>query len=95
LNYFIQKLIPVAEDQHVLIPIHPHHPPSNIFPLPPIITNKQNLQRFINLYHSTTNPLTISSPSLAPHTKNHFLHMLPYFPQKHPLHFVHPPNLKL
>ena len=34
LNYFIQKVIPVAEEEDVLMAIHPDDPPWNIFGLP-------------------------------------------------------------
>ena len=49
LEYFIKEIIPVAEEANVKMAIHPDDPPYDIFGLPRIITNKENLERFINL----------------------------------------------
>ena len=82
LNYFIQKVIPVAEEEDVLMAIHPDDPPWNIFGLPRIITNKDNLERFINLYDSKHNGLTMCSGSLGADRRNDFVEMLRYFGEK-------------
>ena len=95
LNYFIQKVIPVAEEEDVLMAIHPDDPPWNIFGLPRIITNKDNLERFINLYDSKHNGLTMCSGSLGADRRNDFVEMLRYFGEKGRVHFVHARNVKL
>ena len=64
LEYFIKEIIPVAEEAGVKMAIHPDDPPYDIFGLPRIITNKENLERFINLYDSPNNGLTMCSGSL-------------------------------
>ena len=65
LKLLYPKVIPVAEEEDVLMAIHPDDPPWNIFGLPRIITNKENLERFINLYDSKYNGLTMCSGSLG------------------------------
>lgn len=45
--------------------IHPDDPPWNIFGLPRIITNKKNIERFLKLYDSPYNGLTLCSGSLG------------------------------
>lgn len=95
LNYFIQKVIPVAEEEDVLMAIHPDDPPWNIFGLPRIITNKENLERFINLYDSKYNGLTMCSGSLGADRRNDFVDMLRYFGDKDRVNFVHARNVKL
>lgn len=93
LNYFIQKVIPVAEEEDVLMAIHPDDPPWNIFGLPRIITNKENLERFINLYDSKYNGLTMCSGSLGADRRNDFVDMLRYFGEKGRVNFVHARNV--
>ena len=59
LEYFIKKVIPAAEEAGVKMAIHPDDPPYSIFGLPRIITCKENLERFINLYDSPYNGVTV------------------------------------
>ena len=65
--------------------------PWNIFGLPRIITNKENLERFINLYDSKYNGLTMCSGSLG--AINDFVDMLRYFGEKGRVNFVHARNV--
>lgn len=95
LSYFINKVIPVAEEADVLMAIHPDDPPWGIFGLPRIITNRENLERFIRLHSSKYNGLTMCSGSLGSDEQNNFPEMLAYFGQKGRVHFVHARNVKL
>ena len=79
LEYFIKEIIPVAEESDVKMAIHPDDPPWNIFGLPRIITNQENLERFVNLYDSPYNGLTMCSGSLGANPDNNFPEMLRYF----------------
>lgn len=94
LAYFIQNVMPVAEEEDILMAIHPDDPPWNIFGLPRIITNKENLERFIQLYDAKNNGLTMCSGSLGSDKKNDFPEMLRHFGQKGRVHFVHARNIK-
>lgn len=94
LEYFIKEIIPVAEEANVKMAIHPDDPPFDIFGLPRIITNKENLDRFINLYDSPYNGLTMCSGSLGSISTNDFPEMLRYFGQKNRVNFVHARNVK-
>ena len=93
LKLLYQKVIPVAEEEDVLMAIHPDDPPWNIFGLPRIITNKENLERFINLYDSKYNGLTMCSGSLGADRRNDFVDMLRYFGEKGRVNFVHARNV--
>jgi len=95
LGYFINKVIPVAETEDILMAIHPDDPPWGIFGLPRIITNKANLERFIALHPSKHNGLTMCSGSLGSDKNNDFPEMLAYFGKKGRVHFVHARNVKL
>ncbi len=72
LEYFLKEIIPVAEEANVKMAIHPDDPPWDIFGLPRIITNKENLERFINLVDSPYNGLTMCSGSLGSRSKERF-----------------------
>lgn len=95
LGYFIKKIIPVAEDAGVKMAIHPDDPPFSIFGLPRIITNKKNLDRFLNIYDSPFNGITMCSGSLGAIKENNFEEMLRYFLKKNRVNFVHARNIKL
>jgi mannonate dehydratase len=94
LEYFLKEIIPVAEEANVKMAIHPDDPPWDIFGLPRIITNKENLERFISLVDSPYNGLTMCSGSLGSDPKNDFPEMLRYFGKKGRVHFVHARNIK-
>ncbi|WP_017471352.1 mannonate dehydratase [Amphibacillus jilinensis] len=94
LEYFIKAILPVAEDVGVKMAIHPDDPPFDIFGLPRIITNKDNLERFINIYDSPYNGLTMCSGSLGAVSTNDFYDMLRYFGKKERVNFVHARNIK-
>lgn len=95
LEYFIREIIPVAEEVNVKMAIHPDDPPFDIFGLPRIITNKENLERFIDLYDSPYNGLTMCSGSLGASLENDFPAMLRYFGKKNRVNFVHARNILL
>lgn len=95
LDYFIQRVIPVAEEVDVKMAIHPDDPPWAIFGLPRIITNQANLERFVELYDSPYNGLTMCSGSLGAAKKNDFIAILRYFLSKDRVNFVHARNIQL
>lgn len=95
LEYFIKEIIPVAEEAGVKMAIHPDDPPWGIFGLPRIMTNKENLERFINIYDSPYNGITLCTGSLGADPDNDVAEMLRYFGKKGRVNFVHARNVKL
>lgn len=65
LAYFLKKVIPVAEECDVRMAIHPDDPPYPIFGLPRIITNEENLDRFLKIVDSPANSLCLCTGSLG------------------------------
>ena len=65
LEYFLKKIIPVAEECDVRMAIHPDDPPYPIFGLPRIITNEENLDRFLKIVDSPANSLCLCTGSLG------------------------------
>ncbi len=65
LENFLKKVIPVAEECGVRMAIHPDDPPYPIFGLPRIITNEENLDRFLKIVDRPANSLCLCTGSLG------------------------------
>lgn len=87
LQYFLEQIIPVAEECDIKMAIHPDDPAFPIFGLPRIIINKENIGRFLKLVDRPHNGLTVCTGSLgsidndipaiidAYHDRIHFMHI--------------------
>jgi mannonate dehydratase len=95
LKYFLQHIIAVADQVSIKMAIHPDDPPWPIFGLPRIITNKENLERFINLVDSPNNGITLCSGSLGVNPNNDVPELIRYFGKKGRIHFGHCRNVKI
>lgn len=93
LKYFLDRVIKVAEEVKIKMAIHPDDPPWSIFGLPRIITNKANLERFLKLYDSPYNGLTLCSGSLGADPNNDIADMVRTFADR--IHFAHIRNIKI
>ncbi len=95
LEYFIKEIIPVAEQAGVKMAIHPDDPPWPIFGIPRIITNEENLDRFLDIYDSEYNGLTLCSGSLGCATFNDFTAMVKKYAGRNRVPFAHLRNIKI
>lgn len=95
LQYFLEKVIGVADEVGIKMAIHPDDPPWSIFGLPRIITNKENLDRFIHLVDSPNNGITLCSGSLGVAPSNDVPELIRYFGKKGRIHFGHCRNVKI
>lgn len=95
LKYFLQRVIKTADEVAIKMAIHPDDPPWSIFGLPRIITNKENLERFINLVDSPNNGITLCSGSLGVNPENNITELVRYFGSKGRIHFAHVRNIKI
>lgn len=93
LKYFLDKVIKVAEEVKIKMAIHPDDPPWGIFGLPRIITSKKNIERFLKLYDSKYNGLTLCSGSLGVSPDNDIIDMIHSFADR--IHFAHIRNIKI
>lgn len=93
LKYFLDRVIKVAEEVKIKMAIHPDDPPWSIFGLPRIITNKANLERFLKLYDSKYNGLTLCSGSLGVDSDNDIVDLVKSFADR--IHFAHIRNIKI
>lgn len=95
LTYFIERIIPVAEEAGVKMAIHPDDPPYSIFGLPRIITNRNAVERFLNIVDSPNNGITLCVGSYASDPKNDVMEITRYALERERVNFVHARNIKL
>ena len=65
LQYFLEAVIPVAEECGVVMALHPDDPPYPIFGLPRVITCEENLDRYLSIVDSPSNALCLCTGSLG------------------------------
>lgn len=92
LVYFLEKVIPVAEEEDVLMAIHPDDPPWPIFGLPRIIKNKDSVKHMLQAVDSPNNGITFCTGSYGADPKNDLLEIIEA--AKGRIHFVHARNVK-
>jgi mannonate dehydratase len=95
LQYFLEAIIPVAEECDVNMAIHPDDPPFDIFGLPRIITGEANLDRFLKLVDSPNNGLTLCTGSLGCTKSNNIYEMIDKYSSQGRIHFMHVRNVKI
>ena len=95
LAYFLNEIIPVAEEAGVKMAIHPDDPPWSIFGLPRIITSEKSVDRFLSLYDSEYNGLTLCTGSLGCSNKNDMVQLTEKYAKLNRIHFMHIRNVKI
>lgn len=95
LNYFIQEVLPVAQDEDMNMAIHPDDPPWPIFGIPRIIKNEADLDRFLSLYDDVHHGLTLCSGSLGCATFNDIPSLIYKYGAQKRIHFAHVRNVKI
>ncbi len=93
LTYFLKKVIPVAEECGVRMAIHPDDPPYPIFGLPRIITNEENLDRFLKIVDSPANSLCLCTGSLGCAKTNDVVKMVRKYSAMDRIAFMHIRNV--
>ncbi len=95
LENFLRQVIPVAEEHHMKLAIHPDDPPWGIFGLPRIVTSKENIERLLHIIDSPSNGLALCSGSLGANPDNNIPALIRYFGEKGKIHFAHVRNIKI
>jgi mannonate dehydratase len=94
LEYFLLRVIPVAEKAGVRLGIHPDDPPWSIFNLPRIIVNEAALNRLVEVIDSPSNGITFCTGSFGPNLKMDLIKSLYKFGSMDRIPFVHVRNIK-
>ncbi|WP_343219089.1 mannonate dehydratase [Cerasicoccus maritimus] len=91
LEYFLRKVIPVAEAAGVKMCIHPDDPPWSILGLPRIIVDEDALIRLVNIVDSPSNGITLCTGSLGASLSNDLPQIVRKLSRR--IHFVHMRNV--
>lgn len=92
LIYFLERIIPVAEAEDVLMAIHPDDPPWSIFGLPRIITGAEALRKLFEAVPSRHNGITFCTGSYGSSPANDLFEIIEVAKER--IHFVHARNVK-
>lgn len=91
LAYFLERVVPVAEEAGLKLAIHPDDPPWPIFGLPRIVTDGAALERVTRLVDSPANGLAFCTGSLGALPSNNLPEMIRRVGDR--IHFAHCRNV--
>lgn len=90
--YFLKAIMPTCEKYEIKMAIHPDDPAWPVFNLPRIITNKEQILRFLKAVDNPYNGLTLCTGSLGSNPQNDIPDIIRSI--KGRIHFAHVRNLK-
>ncbi len=94
LEYFLKRVIPVAEQNNVKMGIHQDDPPWSIFGLPRIVKNKSDMQKILDMVDSPSNGISLCSGSTGADPKNNLPEIIREFGRNQKIVFAHCRNIK-
>ncbi len=92
LFYFLQQVIPVAEDCGLKMAIHPDDPPYSVLGLPRVVSTESDAAELLAAAPSPANGLCFCTGSFGARPDNNLVHMLKRFGNQ--IHFLHLRNTK-
>ena len=87
MRYFLEAIMPVCNECDMYMCVHPDDPPFPILGLPRIVTNKEDIQWFLNAVDDPHNGLTFCAGSFSAGEHNDCVAMAKQFADR--THFVH------
>lgn len=93
LAYFLERVVPAAEDANVRLAIHPDDPPWSVFDLPRIICTGADLERLVRLVDRPANGVTFCTGSLGANPDNDLPDMVRRLGGR--IHFAHCRNVRV
>ena len=94
IKYFLDAVMPYAEQYDMDFGIHPDDPPWPLFGLPKVITAADSVRRFLGLNGSRRHGMTFCTGSLGSNTANDIPAMIREFASMGRVHFAHLRNIQ-
>ncbi|MDT3400953.1 mannonate dehydratase [Mucilaginibacter terrae] len=92
LAYFLQNIIPTAEEAGIKMCIHPDDPPFPVLGLPRVVSNEQDLTDVVNACPSSSNGITLCTGSLGANPANDIPRIIERLGEN--IHFLHLRNVR-
>ena len=87
MKYFLEQVVPVAEEYGVNLCVHPDDPPFSVLGLPRIVTSGEDIEWILNAVDNPHNGLTFCTGSLSSGLHNNVPQLAQRFAAR--THFVH------
>ena len=94
IKYFLDAVIPAAEELDINFAVHPDDPPMPLFNLPKVVNSKESINKYLGLNSSKRNGLTLCTGSLGAGIGNDVKDIAQTFTSMGKVHFVHLRNVK-
>ena len=91
--HFLEAVIPTCERFGVRLAIHPDDPPWDVFGLPRIVSNEEDLDKIFAQVPSIYNGLTLCTGSFGAGRNNDLVHMAAKYAKQGRIHFAHLRNI--
>ncbi|MBO4494490.1 MAG: mannonate dehydratase [Clostridiales bacterium] len=92
--YFLNAVMPYAEEYDIDFGVHPDDPPWPLFKLPKVVCSAESIRKYLNLNSSKRNGLTLCTGSLGANSENDIPAMAKEFAAMGRVPFVHLRNVK-
>ena len=94
IKYFLDAIIPAAEEFDLDFGVHPDDPPFPLFNLPKVVNNQDSIRKYLSLHDSKRNGLTLCTGSLGANKNNDVASIAAEFAAEGKVPFVHLRNVK-
>lgn len=93
LRYFLEAVVPKAEEFGIQMAIHPDDPPISVFGLPRVVSTEEDLEKITAMAESPANGITLCTGSLGSIASNDVVRIAGRFAAKGKIPFVHARNV--